>query len=364
MITVACAAYGIICAKKGEIDRLRIVYLVSWGLGTIFCYWYAVALYFSSLKRKRAKDHKRIKLLKDVVPIPYLVITTVCSIDFTLIFLFVDCDNRWNVISISWTALAVIHLFICINLCINWNAVVWAAKEDVWFVKTWVMVVVGLSVFVLFWMVWKWSRENIIGPFFGTPEFELAACITAFVMLVYLYLKIKLNNRKSSEIDVLIDEYLYKGKSKEEVYGQLRINLLGRDMLEACSEEFLALKKYYDEFDSQKKKLEHLKVALSNGTVEASSLKGRLDSLRESLEYSGKWVKKLDALHDKLEEIAKNVPELKKEEEFKNMQAIVGMMLNKTDVINDDIKMMTDEMNKFIEEHVSLDCGCCKRKLM
>ena len=183
-------------------------------------------------------------------------------------------------------------------------------------------------------------------------------------MLVYLYLKIKLNNRKSSEIDVLIDEYLYKGKSKEEVYGQLRINLLGRDMLEACSEEFLALKKYYDEFDSQKKKLEHLKVALSNGTVEASSLKGRLDSLRESLEYSGKWVKKLDALHDKLEEIAKNVPELKKEEEFKNMQAIVGMMLNKTDVINDDIKMMTDEMNKFIEEHVSLDCGCCKRKLM
>ena len=47
-----------------------------------------------------------------------------------------------------------------------------------------------------------------------------------------------------------------------------------------------------------------------------------------------------------------------------NMQAIVGMMLNKTDVINDDIKMMTDEMNKFIEEHVSLDCGCCKRKLM
>ena len=53
MITVACATYGIICSHMGEIDRLRTIYLTSWGLGTIFCYWYSVVFYFSSLKRKR-----------------------------------------------------------------------------------------------------------------------------------------------------------------------------------------------------------------------------------------------------------------------------------------------------------------------
>lgn len=362
MVTVACATYGIICSHMGEIDRLRTIYLTSWGLGTIFCYWYSVVFYFSSLKRKRAKDYKRIKLLKDVAPIPYLIVTTICSVLFALGFLFVECDNRWNMVSISWIVLAVFHLLICLNLYVNRNAVVWAVKEDIWFAKTWVMVIVGLSVYVLFWMIWKWSREHIAGPFFSTPEFELAACFTVFVMLVYLFLKIKFENRKSSEIDVLIDEYLYKGKSKEDVYCQLRINLLGRDILEACSKEFMALKRYYDDFDSHKNKLENLKVAFSNGTVEAGSLERQFDSLRKSLEYSGEWVKRVDALHDRLEEIAKNVPELKEEEDFGNMLDIVGMMMGKTKVINDEIKMVTDEMEKFIEERVCLNCSCCKRK--
>ena len=205
------------------------------------------------MERKRAKDYKRIKHLKDVAPIPYLIVTTVCSLEFALVFLVVECDNRWNMVSISWIVLAVFHLLICLNLYVNRNAVVWAVKEDIWFAKTWVMVVVGLSVYVLFWMIWKWSMENITGPFLGTPEFELAACITAFVMLVYLFLKIKFKNRKSSEIDVLIDEYLFKGKSKEDVYLQLRANQMGYGILEVCSQEFCDLKKYSDDFDSKKR---------------------------------------------------------------------------------------------------------------
>ena len=364
MITVACAAYGIISKHITDLDRLRTLYLVSKYLGTIFGFWYAGLSYMSFLERKRATDYKRIKRLKDVAPIPYLIVVTVCSVDLALNFLIAPCDNRWNGVTISWIVLDVCYLLISFNVYVNRNTIVWAVKDDVWFSRTGQMFVAGMSVYVMFWMIWKWSLENISGPLVGTPEFELAICITAIVMLVYLYLKIKLKNRKSSEIDVLIDEYLYKGKSKEEVYGQLRINLLGRDMLETCSKEFLALKKYYDDFDSQKKKLDKIKVAFSNGTIEAGSLDGQLDSLRESLEYSGKWVKRLDALHDRLEEIAKNVPELKEEEEFGNMQAIVDMMLSKTDVINDEIKMVTDEMEKFIEEHVCLDCGCCKRKSM
>lgn len=362
MITVACAAYGIICAYTVGIDGLRTIYLVSWGLGTIFCYWYSVVFYFSFLDRKRAKDYRRIKYLKDVAPIPYLIVTTVCSVQFALVFLFVECDNRWNMVSISWTILAVFHLLICINLYFNRNSIVWAVKEDIWFAKTWVMVVVCLSVYVLFWIIWKWSSENIDGPFFGTPEFELAACIIVFVMLVYLFLKIKFKNRKSSEIDVLIDEYLYKGKLKEDVYCQLRINLLGRDILETCSKEFIALKKYYDDFDSQKKKLEDLKVAFSTGTVELGSIEMQFDSLRKSWEYSNEWVKRVNALHDRLEDIAKNVPELKKEKDFGNMLDIVDMMMWKTKVINDEIKNVTDEMEKFIEERVCLNCDCCKRK--
>lgn len=362
MITVACAVYGILCAHSGEINRLRTLYLVSKYLGTIFCFWYAVLFYMSFLERKRATDYKRIKHLIDVASIPYLIVVTACSVILALNFLIVPCDDRWNGVTISWIVLAVCYFLISLNVYVNRNTIVWAVKDDVWFSRTGRMLLTGLSVYLMFWMIWKWSLENISGPYVGTPEFELAICVTAIVMLVYLYLKIKLKNRKSSEIDVLIDEYLYKGKSKEEVYVQLRINLLGRDILETCSKEFLALKKYYDEFDTQKKKLEDLKVAFSNGIVDAGSLEKQFDSLRKTLDYSAEWTERVGALHDRLVEVAQNVPELKEEEEFRNMLDIVGMMLHKTEVINNEIKMVTEEMEKFIEKRVCLDCSCCKRK--
>jgi len=125
-----------------------------------------------------------------------------------------------------------------------------------------------------------------------------------------------------------------------------------------------ALKKYYEDFDSQKKKLEDLKVTFSNGTVEAGSLEVQVDSLRKSLDYSGEWAKRVGVLHDRLEDIAKNVPELKEEDVFRNMLGIVGMMMDKTKVINDEIKVVTDEIERFIDEHVCLNCDCYERESM
>ena len=279
IITVACTAYNIICAHAGEIDRLRTINLTSYYLGAIFGFWYSFMFYMSFLERKRAKDYKRIKHLQDVAPMPYLIVSTICAVEFALCFLFVECDNRWNTVSISWIVLAVCHLLISIHVWVKRNAIVWAVKDDIWFARTGVMVAAGLFVFVVYWLIWKWSLENITGPFFGTSEFELAVCITAFTMLVYLYLKIKFQNRKSSEIDVLIDEYLYKGKPKEDVYNQLRANQMGFGILEACSQELYALKKYSDDFDSHKKTLEELRASFENGSISVDSFVKRFESL-------------------------------------------------------------------------------------
>lgn len=350
MITVACTAYNIICAHTGEIDRLRTIYLTSYYLGAIFGFWYSFMSYMSFLERKRAKDYKRIKHLKDVAPIPYLIVSTICAVEFALCFLFVECDNRWNMVSISWMVLAVCHLLISIHVYVKRNAIVWAVKDDVWFARTGVMVAAGLSVFVVYWLIWKWSLENISGPFFGMPEFELAVCITAFTMLVYLYLKIKFKNRKSSEIDVLIDEYLYKGKSKEDVYSQLRANQMGYGILEACSQELYALKKYSDNFDSHKKRLEELRALFEDDAISVDNVLERFESLKESFEYNDEWANRVDALFDKLDEIGRNVPELKDEEEFVNLLGIVGAMMKKSKVMHYEIKSLTDEFQKFFNE--------------
>lgn len=352
LITVVCAAYGVLVAHTGEIDRVRTCYLLSYYLGSVFCFWNAVLAVLSFMERKRAIDYKGIKFLKDVAPIPYLIITTVCSLLMAMSLAAVNVVNDigWNTASISWIVLAISHLLICISVYVNRNAIVWAIKDDIWFARTWVMVVVGLFVFVWFWLIWKWSRENIEGPFVGTAEFELAICFTAIVMLVYLLLKIKLANRKSSAIDVLIDEYVYKGKSKEDVYRQLRANQMGYGILEACSQELYALKKYSDTFEQQKEKLDDVKDSFINGAVDTDNIKEQFKEFKKSLDYNDEWAARVDALHDKVNEIDKKVPPLRSDEEFGNMLKIIGYMMSKGREMNDKIKSVIEEIEKYMDE--------------
>ena len=83
----------ILSAHIDEIDRIRILYLVSRCLGTIFLYWQAVSFYMSFMERKRAKDYKKIKFLKDVAPIPDLIVVTACSLLMTIGFIVVNVVN-------------------------------------------------------------------------------------------------------------------------------------------------------------------------------------------------------------------------------------------------------------------------------
>ena len=350
LITVVCTIYGVLSAHIDEIDRIRVLYLVSRCLGTIFLYWHAVSFYMSFMERKRAKDYKKIKFLKDVAPIPYLIVVTACSLLMTIGFIIVNVVNDfdWNVMSISWIVLAVCYLLICINVYANRNAIVWAVKNEVWFARTWHMVAVGLFVLTFFWLIWKWSRENVLGPFVGTSEFELAACFTAIVMLVYLLLKIKFANRKSSEIDVLIDEYVYKGRSKDVIYRQLRANQMGYGILEACSRELYSLKDYSDAFEQQKGKLDEVRESFIHGAVDVDCFGEQFRELKRSLDYNDEWAARVDALYDKVNEIDRNVPELRKEEVFVNMLKIVGYMMKKGRDMNSKIKSVIDETQKFM----------------
>lgn len=352
MITVLCAAYSIICNHSVEINRLRTGYLVSDYISRLFLLWFVFVSVKSFVKRKRATDNKKLKCLKDVAPIPYLIVATICTIELALFFIFAEQDNLWDIVPISWMVLAVSHLFIDISVYRNRNRFVWAIKEDIWFVRTWVMVAVGMYVYVLVWLIWKWSYQHITGPFLGTPEFELAVCVTAFVLLFYLLLIIALANRKSSETDVQIDEYVYKGKTKEDVYMQLKANRLGYGILEVCSQELFALKKYSDDYDSHKKTLEELRASFENGAIDVGSVVERFESLKEPFEYNEEWANRVDALFDKLDEIGRNVPELKDEEEFNNLHGIARNMMKKSKVMHHEIKSLTDEFQKFFDEHV------------
>ena len=47
---------------------------------------------------------------------------------------------------------------------------------------------------------------------------------------------------------------------------------------------------------------------------------------------------------------------------FVNLLNIVGDMMDKNKVITDDIKTVTEEFQKFIEDHICLNSDCCNRQ--
>ena len=60
LITVFCAAYGVVSTHDDEINRVRALYLVSFYLSILFMLWYVFFFRMSFLNHKRAKDYKRI----------------------------------------------------------------------------------------------------------------------------------------------------------------------------------------------------------------------------------------------------------------------------------------------------------------
>lgn len=59
-------------------------------------------------------------------------------------------------------------------------------------------------------------------------------------------------------------------------------------------------------------------------------------------------------LCDKLDEIGKNVQELKNEEEFVNLYKGAGRMLKRSKVMHHEIKSLTDEFQKFFDDHCKM----------
>ena len=121
LITVMCTAYGVLEAHTGEIDRVRTIYLLSYSLSCIFGFWNAFLTVLSFTERKRAVDYKRMKRLKEVAPIPYLIVTTACSLEMAMGFIVINIVNSldWNIVAISWIVLGVLLLLICISVYVK-----------------------------------------------------------------------------------------------------------------------------------------------------------------------------------------------------------------------------------------------------
>lgn len=340
-ITVMCAGYSVLSKSRGDIDVLNMAYCLS-GLISILL---AVRPFILLLSRKRGVDYSKVKTLKEVAPKHHLGLAIICSLFFSVFIPVVNKEKPFNVISLTWIITALIYLATSITVYVNRNKVVrpdingLIFTRDQWERRFGAIMGGALSI------LWVQSFKDTHGPLIGSPDFELAVCLAAMVALLYLLAKINIGDPMSARLDVLIDDYLYNGRSKESIYQQILIRRMGYGVFEACAKELLELDNSYRGFESQKKRIEDMGALFASGSFDRNQMNNYFDVIQEALDKSKKWNDQILSLGAKLKELTRVEPELADTEEYKKLSAVkYGLM----EMSNDLMRVTNDAANKMI----------------
>lgn len=363
IVTVLCALYSVLCKYHAEIDTLNVGYILSGMLSFLLCYqpWllFAKVLFV----RERGVDINKLRFLKEITPKVYLRSALCCSIVFAVFILLADDIKAWNEVSISWIISALLFAFGNVSAYKNRNKIVSSVFDMLVFTKLrWNVYFVSAIGGVLS-VVWTRSFRYGYGGIFDSPDFEVAICITACLLLMLLFLYINFELRKSSNLDKILDEYLYKGLSKEDAYYQMQVNRMGRGVLASCGKEMMKIKKSYDAFEPHKKKMKELITRFDKGEVNAELICNCYHQVKQASTYTETCCKHATSMDDRLKQIARQVPALIGNEEYKNLLLIVDVLLDRTKEMVEIARTASDRMNKWLDNNVCEKYGgICTRK--
>ena len=273
IIAVLCAVYSVLSNHLKAVDYVKMSYLLSGVLSFVMCYRPIVLFIVALIGREKAVDPTKIRKLKDVVPFSYLFFALVCSACCSIVLPIVDDNGPWNLVSILWIVASVLFLIIILFVIIDRDKIVRPTQEGFMFANIKVESRMSGLMCLILCIIWLQSFGRVSSPFVGTPEFEIAVCIAALLFLLYFGARVVLGIKKSSQMDVLIDDYLYNGIPKEVICKKLIISKMGYTILDVCSNGLVSLRSSLKSLDKHKKQLEDINAILTNGSFNIDDLR-------------------------------------------------------------------------------------------
>jgi hypothetical protein len=340
LVTVICAAYSVLCRNKGALDSLNVAFYVS-GLIALFLCLRPLLLIKS---RPRGVDYSKVKLLKDIVPRHYLYLALFASISFSVSLPFMNKDHPWGVVTILWMILAILFIFTTVFVFKNKNSVVRADLDGRLFIKLKCEALFGGILGGVLSLLVVNSFTIAKGPFIGSPDFEISVCIVAIVVLLYIIAKIRKEVKAAERLDVVIDDYLYKGRPKNFVYNEILLHRMGYSVLEACQQELSILLDSLRTFETRKGIVERVIVSFAEGSLDINRMSEYIEVFQNSSKYVKKLNNQIKALGDRLTQIAEENPDIEINADFIKMQKMQISLLKQANemmriIINGDEKM-------------------------
>lgn len=358
IVTVICTLYCILCKHYSEIDTLNVSYILSGMLSLVLCYQPCILLVKVFFVRERGVDINKLRFLEEITPKVYLRSALCCSIVFAVYILLADDIKPWNEVTIFWIISALLFVFGNVVAYIYRNKIVSSVFDVLLFTKLqWNAYFVSATSGVLS-VVWMSSFRRGYGGVFNSPDFEVVICITACLLLLRLFFHINSELKKSSNIDKILDDYLYKGMSKEDAYYQMQVSRMGRGVLASCGKELMKVKASYDAFEPHKEKMEELIIQFDKGEVNADIIYNYFYWVKQTTVYAKTCSRNAKNMDERLKQIAKQVPALVDNEEYKNLLLIVDVLLDRTIEMMDVTRTASDKMDMWLSNNVCEKYGC------
>lgn len=310
MATVFCAGYAF-CKETVVMFWNSVIYYV----GGIMAYFLAYYLVFNILSRERGVDFSKVRRMKDVIPYAQIALVFVCAISSIV---FIPIVDDFNLLFWMWSCIALAYLIAVIIATKYKNKIIPSFYERD-FILPWLRIntlFLGISSISFGWVGVISFKAAECG--FYSEEFGLAICISAALILLYIFVKQNTEDMVLRKFDVIMDNYLYAGASKDETIREITRNRMGYGAIEACAEDLKQISLLLDEHVKDETKIDKIILSLENGGCVVKQFNTFKDEVGNMFEHQQKIMSLSVKLNDKTREILaaapgmKNVSELNK----------------------------------------------------
>lgn len=358
LVAIGCTAYHLLKGNDEAILAVQVYYYSSALLALALCIHPIVS---SLMKKERGVDIRKLKRLKQSTPFYYWGWGIVVSAVFAVAVQSIDVVSRWNVVSIIWMIVLALYLAGTVSAIINKEKETNSFFDDLVFANVKLNRFYELTLSIILWNLAVFSFFKTPKLEISNPNLELSVCLSTLVILSYYLIKVFCEERKANELDVLIDEYLYKGLSKEKVYEKLLHERMGYRVIESFFKEINEIEKTVESYEHKKSELEEVNSWLNDETISADKIGESFERLYNTLSYLRECDKRVREISKKLQSIVKQVPSIVDDEEFKLLTNLATSLVGRIEELTKLTGLASKKVGQWVKDNVCERYGCyCK----
>jgi hypothetical protein len=263
IVTVICSGYAVLKLNP-SLDVTRVLYNTS----CLIAFFLAYHSWTNIFRRERAVDFSKVRMMKEVIPIIKLVFVFVCAIASSITIAVVD---RCNVVFWLWVSVIAAYMITLIIALCTKEKVVPSLFREMMLPWAWINAgyeaVIGAVFSLIGTQSFRLARRAIL-----IPEFEFAACVAAFLILLYILFSLNFGNKVVRRFDAIIDRYLYAAATKEETFHEISKNRMGYGVLDACYKELKDVEKRTKQCEDEEKELAEMREYVMTGNCDLAKI--------------------------------------------------------------------------------------------